>query len=64
MVGAHSLPEFIAFLKRPRRIMLMVKAGDPVDEFIDLCLPYLKKGISSSMEATAFSQIPIDAAQP
>jgi len=44
VIGTHSLEEFIKKLKRPRRVMLMVKAGDPVDEFIDLCLPYLEKG--------------------
>lgn len=42
--GAHSLEEFIKILKRPRRIMLMVKAGDPVDEFINLCVPFLEAG--------------------
>ena len=36
VIGAHSLEDFIHQLKRPRRIMLMVKAGDPVDEFIEL----------------------------
>lgn len=44
IVGTHSLEEFIKTLKRPRRIILMVKAGDPVDEFINLCLPHLEKG--------------------
>lgn len=44
VIGTHSLEEFVAKLKRPRRIMLMVKAGDPVDEFIDLLLPLLDKG--------------------
>lgn len=44
IIGTHSLKEFIGALKRPRRVMLMVKAGDPVDEFIDLCLPLLEAG--------------------
>jgi 6-phosphogluconate dehydrogenase len=44
IIGAHELQEFIQQLKKPRRIILMVKAGDPVDEFIQLCLPYLTKG--------------------
>jgi 6-phosphogluconate dehydrogenase len=44
IIPTHSLEEFIKSLKRPRRILLMVKAGAPVDEFIDLCLPYLEKG--------------------
>lgn len=44
IIGTHKLEEFIKALKRPRRVMLMVKAGDPVDEFIDLCLPLLEAG--------------------
>ena len=44
VIGTHSLKEFIQSLKRPRRVMLMVKAGDPVDEFIDLSLPFLEPG--------------------
>ncbi len=44
IVGAHSLEEMVAKLKRPRRVMLMVKAGKPVDEFIELLLPLLEPG--------------------
>ena len=44
VVGAHSIPEMVAKLKRPRRVMLMVKAGKAVDEFIDLLLPNLEPG--------------------
>lgn len=44
IIGTHSLEEFFKQLKRPRRIMLMVKAGDPVDEFIELCLPHMEAG--------------------
>lgn len=44
VIGAHSIQELVQKLKRPRRVMLMVKAGAPVDEFIDLLLPYLEKG--------------------
>ncbi|MCE5317382.1 MAG: decarboxylating NADP(+)-dependent phosphogluconate dehydrogenase [Parachlamydia sp.] len=44
IIGTHSLKEFIDTLKSPRRIMLMVKAGAPVDEFIEQLLPYLQKG--------------------
>lgn len=44
IIGAHHLQEFVNTLKRPRRIILMVKAGIAVDEFIDLCLPLLEKG--------------------
>src|ERR1035438_5642427 len=44
VVGAHALEEFAKLLKRPRRVMLMVKAGDSVDQTIDHVLPYLEKG--------------------
>ncbi|MFV0340687.1 MAG: decarboxylating NADP(+)-dependent phosphogluconate dehydrogenase [Parachlamydiaceae bacterium] len=44
VIGAHSLKEFVEKLKRPRKIMLMVKAGEAVDEFIDSLLPFLEKG--------------------
>lgn len=35
VVGAHSLEEMVKKLKKPRRVMLLVKAGDAVDAFID-----------------------------
>jgi 6-phosphogluconate dehydrogenase len=44
VIGAHSIEEMIKLLKRPRRIMLMVKAGKPVDEFIDMLIPHLEPG--------------------
>src|SRR3954453_9772592 len=44
VVGAHSIEELVAALKKPRRIMLMVKAGDTVDHMIDLILPHLEQG--------------------
>lgn len=44
VIGTHSIEELMTKLKRPRRVMLMVKAGEPVDEFIQLCLPFLEKG--------------------
>jgi len=44
ILGAHSLEELVGLLKKPRRIMMLVKAGAPVDEFIDLLLPLLDKG--------------------
>ncbi|RMJ26772.1 hypothetical protein PHISP_02372 [Aspergillus sp. HF37] len=44
IVGAHSVEEFCAKLKKPRRIMLLVMAGKPVDDFIDALLPHLEKG--------------------
>ena len=44
VVGAHSIEEFVSLLKRPRRVMLMVKAGDSVDQTIGHVLPYLEAG--------------------
>ncbi len=44
VVGAKTLEEFVGLLKRPRKIMLMVKAGEPVDDFINQLLPHLEKG--------------------
>lgn len=42
--GAHSLEEFFKLLKRPHKVILMVKAGEAVDEFISHCLPFLEPG--------------------
>src|SRR5262245_54615819 len=42
--GAHSLEELVAALKRPRRVMLMVKAGETVDQMITALVPLLEKG--------------------
>ena len=44
VAGAHSIEELASLLKRPRRIMLMVKAGDTVDQMIEHVLPYLEAG--------------------
>jgi len=44
VVGAQSIEEFASLLKRPRRVMLMVKAGDTVDQMIDNVLPFLEFG--------------------
>lgn len=44
IIGAHSIKELCDNLKRPRRIILLVKAGKPVDDFIDQLIPYLEKG--------------------
>jgi 6-phosphogluconate dehydrogenase len=44
IVGTHSVEEFAAALARPRKAMLMVKAGQPVDDFIDLLIPHLEEG--------------------
>jgi 6-phosphogluconate dehydrogenase len=44
VVGAHSIEELASLLKRPRRIMLMVKAGDSVDQTIEQVLLHLEAG--------------------
>jgi 6-phosphogluconate dehydrogenase len=44
IVGAYSLEEFVASLERPRRILMMVKAGQPVDDTIAQIAPYLQEG--------------------
>ncbi|MCU0379495.1 MAG: NAD(P)-binding domain-containing protein, partial [Bacteroidales bacterium] len=42
--GASSVQELVATLKRPRKIMLMIKAGQAVDEMIETLIPHLDKG--------------------
>lgn len=44
IIGTYSIEELVNSLKKPRKVMLMVKAGKPVDDFIDLLIPYLEKG--------------------
>jgi 6-phosphogluconate dehydrogenase len=44
VVGSHSAEELCGLLKSPRRIMLMVKAGQAVDQTIEELLPHLEKG--------------------
>ena len=44
VVGVHSIPELVEVLKKPRRIMLMVKAGETVDQMIDAIAPHLETG--------------------
>ena len=44
IIGCHSLEELAANLEKPRKIMMMVKAGDAVDQLIDTVLPYLEEG--------------------
>src|ERR1700759_5575866 len=44
VVGAHSIEELVQSLKRPRRVMMMVKAGDTVDQTIAHIVPFLEKG--------------------
>src|SRR5277367_6337462 len=44
VVGAHSIEEMCGLLKKPRRVMIMVKAGEVVDQTIEHVLPDLEKG--------------------
>jgi 6-phosphogluconate dehydrogenase len=44
IVGTHSIEEFCDSLARPRKAMLMVKAGQPVDDFIEQLMPHMEKG--------------------
>lgn len=44
IIGTYSLQELADSLKKPRKIMIMVKAGKPVDDFIQMLIPYLDKG--------------------
>jgi 6-phosphogluconate dehydrogenase len=43
-IGAHSIETFVKSIKRPRKVMMLVKAGAPVDAFIDQIIPFLEAG--------------------
>ena len=43
IIGTHSVEEFVNALERPRKVMIMVKAGAPVDAFIEQVIPYLEE---------------------
>ncbi|PLB87038.1 phosphogluconate dehydrogenase (NADP(+)-dependent, decarboxylating) [Dysgonamonadaceae bacterium] len=43
-IGVHSLQELVASLERPRKVMMLVKAGQPVDDFIEQLIPLLEPG--------------------
>jgi len=44
VLGAHSIKEMVSKLKHPRRVMMLVKAGKPVDDFIEQLIPHLAPG--------------------
>lgn len=44
IIGTHSLEELVASLEKPRKVMMMVKAGKPVDDTIETLIPLLEKG--------------------
>jgi 6-phosphogluconate dehydrogenase len=43
-IGAHSIETLVKSIKRPRKVMMLVKAGAPVDAFIDQIIPFLEAG--------------------
>jgi 6-phosphogluconate dehydrogenase len=43
-IGAHSIKELVSSLEKPRKVMMLVKAGQPVDDFIELLIPHLEPG--------------------
>ncbi len=42
--GFHQVRDFVEAVERPRKVMMMLKAGEAVDQFIDQLLPYLETG--------------------
>src|SRR5438093_8381759 len=44
IAGGDTIQDFVALLKRPRKIQIMVKAGPPVDAVIEQLIPYLEPG--------------------
>ncbi len=44
IIGTYSIEELVSSLKKPRKIMLMVKAGKPCDDFIEMLIPHLEEG--------------------
>lgn len=44
ITGCYSIEELVQNLKRPRKIFMLVKAGQPVDDFIELLIPHLEGG--------------------
>ncbi|MDD3107119.1 MAG: NAD(P)-binding domain-containing protein, partial [Bacilli bacterium] len=44
IIGAYSIQELVEQLKKPRKVMLMIKAGNPVDRMIENLIPLLEPG--------------------
>lgn len=44
IIGCHSLQELVSNLEKPRKVFMMVKAGQAVDDMIEQCLPLLEDG--------------------
>jgi 6-phosphogluconate dehydrogenase len=43
-IGAHSIKELCDSLEKPRKVMMLVKAGQAVDDFIEQLIPHLEPG--------------------
>ncbi len=57
IVGIKTIEEFVESLESPRKILMMVKAGEPVDQTIEQLLPYLSEGDLLSTEEILFTKI-------
>ncbi len=44
IIGAHTFKELVSSLAKPRKVMIMVKAGNAIDEMINTLIPYLEPG--------------------
>ena len=44
ILGTYSIEEFVNSLEMPRKILIMIKAGKPVDDTIEELIPYISKG--------------------
>jgi 6-phosphogluconate dehydrogenase len=44
ILGCHTIQDLVANLKRPRKVIILVKAGQPVDDFIEMLIPHLEAG--------------------
>ena len=51
-LGFTEIKPFVESIERPRKIMMMIRAGKPVDYIIEALLPHLEQVISSSTEET------------
>lgn len=45
IIGAYSIEDLVSKLEKPRKVMLMVRAGEVVDQFIESLVPHLEQGI-------------------
>ena len=63
LIGCHSPTELVRALARPRKIMMMVRAGKPVDDLIAELTRCWNRAISSLMAVTVITPIPSGVAQ-